>query len=116
MAEKLIESMSGEWKPGDFRDEFRERLQKVIAKRMKSKGLVTPAVDDESDEASEDTSTNVVDFMALLEKSLASNKRTPAKKQGAGAAKPAAQKAAKKASPAKKAAKKITKKVVRKAG
>ena len=116
MAEKLIESMSGEWKPGDFRDEFRERLQKVIAKRMKSKGLVTPAVDDESDEASEDTSTNVVDFMALLEKSLASNKRTPAKKQGAGAAKPAAKKAAKKASPAKKAAKKITKKVVRKAG
>ena len=116
MAEKLIESMSGEWKPGDFRDEFRERLQKVIAKRMKSKGLVTPAVDDESDESSEDTSTNVVDFMALLEKSLASNKRTPAKKQGAGAAKPAAKKAAKKASPAKKAAKKITKKVVRKAG
>ena len=116
MAEKLIESMSGEWKPGDFRDEFRERLQKVIAQRMKSKGLVTPAVDDESDEASEDTSTNVVDFMALLEKSLASNKRTPAKKQRAGAAKPAAQKAAKKASPAKKAAKKITKKVVRKAG
>lgn len=116
MAEKLIESMSGEWKPGDFRDEFRERLQKVITKRMKSKGLVTPAVDDESDEAPEDTSTNVVDFMALLEKSLASNKRTPAKKQGAGAAKPAAKKAAKKASPAKKAAKKITKKVVRKAG
>ncbi len=116
MAEKLIESMSGEWKPSDFRDEFRERLQKVIAKRMKSKGLVTPAVDDESDEASEDTSTNVVDFMALLEKSLASNKRTPAKKQGAGAAKPAVKKAAKKASPAKKAAKKITKKVVRKAG
>ena len=116
MAEKLIESMSGEWKPGDFRDEFRERLQKVIAKRMKSKGLVTPTVDDESDQASEDTSTNVVDFMALLEKSLASNKRTPAKKQGASAAKPAAKKAAKKASPAKKAAKKITKKVVRKAG
>ncbi|WP_458072292.1 non-homologous end joining protein Ku [Rhodanobacter sp. BL-MT-08] len=116
MAEKLIESMSGEWKPGDFRDEFRERLQKVIAKRMKSKGLVTPAVDDESDEASEDMSTNVVDFMALLEKSLASNKRTPAKKQSASAARPAAKKAAKKASHAKKAAKKITRKVVRKAG
>jgi DNA end-binding protein Ku len=117
MAEKLIESMSGEWKPGDFRDEFRERLQKVIAKRMKSKGLVTPASDDaEADDASENTSTNVVDFMALLEKSLASNKRTPAKKHGTSAAKPAAKKTTKKASPAKKAAKKITKKVVRKAG
>lgn len=116
MAEKLIESMSGEWKPGDFRDEFRERLQKVIAKRMKSKGLVTPAKDDHSAEASADTSTNVVDFMALLEKSLASNKRTPAGKRAGSVAKSTAKKAAKKAAPQKKAARKAVKKVVRKAG
>jgi DNA end-binding protein Ku len=116
MAEKLIESMSGEWTPGDFRDEFRERLQKVIEKRMKSKGLVTPAMDDDGDEAAEGTSTNVVDFMALLEKSLASNKRTPASKPAASGKKTAAKKAAKKASPAKKAAKKVVRKVVRKAG
>jgi DNA end-binding protein Ku len=115
MAEKLIESMSGEWEPGDFRDEFRERLQKVIAKRMKSKGLVAPDDDDTADASTEDTSTNVVDFMALLEKSLSSNKRTPAKKTAGAAAKPAVKKTAKK-SAAKKAARKITKKVVRKTG
>jgi len=76
---------------------------------------VTPVSDDKSEQVSEDTSANVVDFMALLEKSLASNKRTPAQKRGASA-KPAAKKATKKASPAKKAAKKVTRKVVRKAG
>ena len=38
MAEQLIESMSGEWKPGDYKDEFRARLTKVIEKRMKTKG------------------------------------------------------------------------------
>jgi len=117
MAEKLIESMSGEWKPGDFRDEFRERLQKVIEKRMQSKGLVTPTNDDDGDEASDDTSTNVVDFMALLEKSLASNKRTPANKPSTSDTKVAAKKATKKSTtPTKKSAKKAVRKVVRKAG
>ena len=41
MAEQLIESMSDEWKPADYRDEFRDRLRKVIEKRMKSKGVVS---------------------------------------------------------------------------
>ena len=76
MAEQLIQSMTGEWQPGNFRDEFRERLRKVIEKRMKSKGVITP-VEEESDEV-ENATTNVVDFMSLLQKSLASKKRTPA--------------------------------------
>lgn len=79
MAAQLIESMSGDWKPADYKDEFRERLHKVIARRMKQKGAVSKRpLDDERE--SEDTATNVVDFMSLLSKSLASNKRTPAKK------------------------------------
>jgi DNA end-binding protein Ku len=79
MAEQLIDSMSGEWKPDDYRDEFRNRLRKVIEKRLKSKGVVTPPSDEEGD-TPENATTNVVDFMALLQKSLASKKRTPAKK------------------------------------
>jgi len=82
MAEQLIGSMSGEWKPGDYRDEFRERLRKVIENRMKSKGVVSPAVEEEGD-VPENASTNVVDFMALLRQSLDSKKRTPAKKAAA---------------------------------
>jgi DNA end-binding protein Ku len=79
MAEQLIESMSGEWTPGDYRDEFRDRLRKVIDKRLKSKGVVT-AEESEEETPSEQASTNVVDFMALLKKSLDTRKRTPAKK------------------------------------
>jgi len=106
MAEQLVESMSDEWKPGDYRDEFRNRLHKVIEKRMKSKGVVTPVVDE--DETSEDASTNVVDFMSLLQKSLASKKRTPAKKtatrsKAKSTAKRATTKAAKKTATRKRA-------------
>ena len=95
MAKQLIGSMSGKWVPDDYHDEFRARLEAVIKKKMKSKGALAKAEDNEP-EAAEDTATNVVDFMSLLQKSIASNKRTPAKK---GAAK----KTAKKKAPVKKA-------------
>ncbi len=110
MAEQLIASMSDEWTPDDYRDEFRDRLRKVIEKRMKSKGVVTSPSDEEA-EAPESAATNVVDFMALLQQSLASKKRTPAKKAATKTArKTTAKKAAapRKKAPAKKAAKRAT--------
>ncbi len=116
MAEQLIDSMSGEWKPDDYKDEFRARLHKVIEKRLKQKGVVTPEEDDREEV---EESTNVVDFMSLLQKSLATNKRTPAKKSAARTTaakkKPVAKKATKKA-PAKSAKKATKKAAVRKAG
>src|SRR5690606_31966774 len=50
-SEQLIQTMSGEWEPGNYQDEFRQRLQDVITKRMKDKGVVKhddeePAVHD----------------------------------------------------------------------
>ena len=92
MAEQLVKSMSGTWKPGDYKDEFRARLSKVIEKRMKTKGVVKSL--DEEASVPEHATTNVVDFMSLLKKSLASNKRTPAKKAVAKvvSTKPAAKK------------------------
>src|SRR5690606_14041797 len=104
MAKQLIESMSGDWDPSGYKDEFRERLEKVIRDRMKSQGVVARP-DDEERDVPEDATTNVVDFMALLEKSIGSKRRTPAKKAAKGAKKSAA-KAAKKTT--KKAAKKKT--------
>jgi DNA end-binding protein Ku len=85
MARQLIESMATAWKPSDYKDEFRAKLHKAIEKRMKSKGVVTPP----EEEATEEATTNVVDFMDLLKKSLASNKRTPASAKRASKAKPA---------------------------
>ncbi|HEY5973018.1 MAG TPA: Ku protein [Pseudoxanthomonas sp.] len=104
MAKQLISSMSGKWAPDDYHDEFRERLQAIIRKRIKSKGNLAKVVEEAAEH--EDAATNVVDFMSLLQKSLDSKKRTPAKAAKATAAKP--KKAAKKSvakAPAKKAAK-----------
>src|SRR3546814_4024731 len=39
-SEQLIETMSGDWEPEQYQDEFRERLHQVIEKRMKAKGVV----------------------------------------------------------------------------
>jgi len=122
MARQLIESMAGKWKPEDYHDEFRERLQEVIRKRMKADGAVA-RVEEEAD-APEDATTNVVDFMSLLQKSLDSKKRTPAKKDAtarvvkkapAKAARKAPAKAASKSTKAK-PAKKGSKATTRKAG
>lgn len=96
MARQLIESMAAPWAPGDYRDEFRERLSEIIRKRIKAKGGKAKVEDAPAER--EDASTNVVDFMALLEKSL--------KDKGAKA--PAAKKAAAKKVAKKAAAKKST--------
>jgi DNA end-binding protein Ku len=108
MAKDLIDSMSSDWKPGDYRDDFRDKLRAVIEKRLKSKGVT--ATIEEDDRTPENATTNVVDFMALLKKSLGAKTRTPAKKtieatKKAAKSAPAKKTAAKKA-PAKTAASK----------
>ena len=92
MATTLLESMAGEFHPEEYKDEFKERLSAVIKKRMKAKGATTQVEEEKA--ATHDATTNVVDFMALLKKSLE-------KKGETAPAKSAARKA-----PAKKAAKK----------
>ena len=108
MAKQLIESMSGKWQPEDYHDEFRGKLEQILRKRIQAKGGTTQ-VDDEP-APHEDATTNVVDFMSLLQKSLQANTRTPAKKTTAAADTPPAKKTA-----TKKAAKKATKKTATKA-
>ena len=78
-SEQLIDTMSGDWDPAEYRDEFRERLHKVINDRMKADGVVKHAPEAEA-EVAEGAATNVVDFMSLLQRSIDRNKRTPARK------------------------------------
>lgn len=98
MAEQLIQSMTSDWNPGEYKDEFRNRLRQVIEKRMKSKGALATVEEPEGEEA--EAATNVVDFMALLKKSIDTQKRTPAKT--ARKSKPSQRAAAKKGKSAKK--------------
>ena len=114
MAGELIESMAGKFKPENYRDEFRDRLTAVIEQRLKSKGITTAL--EEEEPAHANATTNVVDFMSLLKKSIENKQRTPArgedeattkkpaaKKAAAKKAEPAAKKAASRKAPAKKA-------------
>ncbi|TDU28275.1 DNA end-binding protein Ku [Panacagrimonas perspica] len=86
MARQLVSSMSAPFKPSDYRDEFRDRLSKVIQARVKAKGKGKKRVEPVTDAHDEhQESGKVVDFMALLKKSIADNKRTPAATKKAGA-------------------------------
>ncbi|MDQ3287250.1 MAG: Ku protein [Pseudomonadota bacterium] len=103
-SEQLIKTMSGEWEPEQYRNEFRERLQEVIKQRMSEKGLVKRH--DEEPAVAENAATNVVDFMSLLQQSIAKKTRTPAKSGRGGDGEKAPAKPAKKAAAKKSAARK----------
>jgi len=89
MGEQLIASMATKWNPGDYHDEFRGKLRKLIdAQIAKQSGGKSTNTDVEMPAAP--TASNVVDFTALLKKSLAaqstpgSKKNVAAKRQKAG--------------------------------
>lgn len=98
MAEQLIESMSGEWKPETYKDDFRERLHKVIEQRVKAKKVVRGKAAEEG-KLPENAATNVIDFAELLKRSLEKKGGTREKERKSSAAK-------KRKSPTKKRARK----------
>jgi DNA end-binding protein Ku len=71
MATQLIESMTTKWNPEDYKDEFRSKLRKIIdaqIARQSGKKVKAPKVAEEAEAPG--ATTNVVDFMALLKRSL----------------------------------------------
>lgn len=99
LAEALIEKKTKPFKPGEFHDRYVDALERLIAKKKKSKGK--RVIEDVDDEA-RPTGSNVIDLMAALKKSVgqkaaATKKAVPAKKapaKKAPAKKPAARKRA----------------------
>jgi len=78
MAEDLLKSMAGKWTPGHYKDEFRDKLKKMIQQRVdKEQGTLT--IPESTEEHAENATTNVVDFVSLLKKSLAGGKGAAAK-------------------------------------
>ena len=103
MARMLIEDMSGDWNPDDFKDEFREAIMGLVDKKVKAGK--TKTVFEPQEDTPRYEGDNVIDLTELLQRSLKGKRGAPAKT----ASKPAAKKAAKKA-PAKRTAKKATSK------
>jgi len=86
MAEQLIKSLSTDFDPGAYRDEYREQLLALIERKAEGKEIVAP-------EAEAPKATKAPDLMAALEESIAAVKGNGNEK--AAKAKPKA-KAAKK--------------------
>jgi DNA end-binding protein Ku len=110
MAESLVSSMSGDFDPSEYTDDYREALQEVIDAKIEGREVV------EQEEA-QPTAGNVVDLMSALKASVEAAKkgRTAAASKSTGAttsARVPEKKAAAKKAPAKKAA---PKKAVKKA-
>jgi DNA end-binding protein Ku len=93
VATALIEKKTDKFDPKIFKDHYHAALRELIARKLKSKGR---KIEVEDEKPRKETS-NVIDLMAALKKSLESGARTPA-------AKAPAKKAAAKKAPAKKAA------------
>ena len=69
MAETLLESMVTEWRPEDYKDDFRGKLREIIDEQIAAQSG-KPQKRAAKAKTPEGAATNVVDFMALLKKSL----------------------------------------------
>lgn len=99
MAEQLIDSLSTDFKPDRYRDEYREELLALIERKAEGKEIVAP-------EAEAPKATKAPDLMAALEESIAAVKEKGGKKATkAKAAKKSAAKAKPKRSSKAKASK-----------
>ncbi|HEV8333078.1 MAG TPA: Ku protein [Steroidobacteraceae bacterium] len=70
MATQLIESMSKQWNPDDYRDEFRAQLRKIIDEQIARQTGKKVRARKKEEAAPAAATTNVVDFMELLKRSL----------------------------------------------
>jgi DNA end-binding protein Ku len=102
VATALIEKKTDKFDPKIFKDHYQAALRELIQRKLKAKGRKIEV----PDEKPAKQTSNVIDLMAALKKSLDSGARTPARKAGAKATakKAPAKKAAAKKAPARKKA------------
>ena len=103
MAGSLIETLSGEFDPSQYKDQYREALQEVIEAKVAGHEVTKP-------EQAQPTSGTVVDLMAALRASVEAAKKERGESPAAAEGKDKADKAGKpaKKAPAKKAAAKAS--------
>ena len=79
MAKKLVQEMSGPWRPGAFKDTYRADLMRRIQEKIRRKQVHSLAVDEEP--APERPKAQVIDLMEALKNSL--RRRAPNKNPSA---------------------------------
>lgn len=78
MAKRLVEDMSADWKPEEYRDSFQEKIMALVAKKAKA-GKIEDVESSEGED--ERKSADVIDLTELLKRSLAG--KSPTKKPAA---------------------------------
>lgn len=73
MAEQLIESMSGSFKPGQFKDTFRSQVMALVARKAKA-GKTHEVTQPEEEKPEERSSAEIIDLTQLLKQSLKDGK------------------------------------------
>ena len=68
MARKLVEELSGAWKPEQFKDSYRQDLMRRIKEKIRKRQthVLTPPAEAED----ERPSAEIIDLTAILRKSL----------------------------------------------
>ncbi|GIE99252.1 non-homologous end joining protein Ku [Paractinoplanes rishiriensis] len=94
MAQQLIDSMAGPWRPQDFRDTYTDRVKDLIKKKKAGKEITA------ADPAPEPT--NVTDLFEVLKRSVENAQKRRSAQPAKKTAKKTAAKATKAAKPAKK--------------
>ncbi len=67
IAETLVESMTGEWDPNRYHDDYREALMEWIEKKAQAGGAIPPP---QAEEERREETGKVVDMMDLLKRSV----------------------------------------------
>ena len=63
MALQLIESMSTEWDPSNYKDQYREALESMIERKLENHGEEEPP-------PRKKRATNVIDLASVLQRSI----------------------------------------------
>jgi DNA end-binding protein Ku len=86
LAGQLIDGMTADWEPAQFKDEYRDALMKLIERKIASGQ--TEAIEDIEEEGAPAPQT--INFMDMLKESVAKTSKRRAKQSGPGKKKPAA--------------------------
>jgi DNA end-binding protein Ku len=91
MAKALVDSMTGEWQPDKYTDDYKQALEKMIDEKIQHGDQVAPKA------ASKPKTTNVIDLVSVLQKSLEQSGGGGKKSKPAAKVKPASKPQRKKA-------------------
>jgi len=100
MAKELVDDMSADWNPDDYKDSFKDEIMRLVDEKVEA-GQTEEVTQPEPEEETGKSSAKILDLTELLQRSL---RKGGDKKEEPKARKPLAKSAARKRAPAKTAA------------